>query len=175
MKRISGSLEQTLEQFAAQVFAEIAEALPVCAASEGRVVNPRGTEPINVKSMFELLTSDGKDRFSTESVKRTPWTRRFLPGKALGPNGEEIGDLIEWTRRNWDNLVLKPERGYSGIGVRVGVVNPDADEAVGLALSKGEYIVQQKSLCTSGPKSVSPTTRTRGLSWNASRLISAAC
>lgn len=112
--------------------------------SEGRVVNPRGTEPINVKSMFELLTSEGKDRFSTGSVERTPWTRRFLPGKALGPNGEAIDDLIEWTRRNWDDLVLKPERGYSGIGVRVGGVNPDADEAVGLALSKGEYIVQQK-------------------------------
>lgn len=112
--------------------------------SEGRVVNPRGTEPINVKSMFEILTSDGKERFSAESVARTPWTRRFLPGKALGPKGEQIDDLIEWTRRNWDNLVLKPERGYSGMGVRVGVVNPDADEAVGLALEKGMYIVQDK-------------------------------
>ncbi len=112
--------------------------------SEGRVVNPRGTEPINVKSMFEILTSEGNSRFSTESVERTPWTRRFLPGRALGPNGEAIDDLIEWTRRNWENLVLKPERGYSGFGVRVGGVNPDADEAVGLALSKGEYIVQKK-------------------------------
>jgi hypothetical protein len=112
--------------------------------AEGRVINPRGTEPINVKSMFELLTSEGKERFSRESVMRTPWTRRFLPGRTIGPNGELINDLIEWTRRNWNNLVLKPERGYSGIGVRVGVVNPDADEAVGLALAKGQYIVQQK-------------------------------
>ncbi|MCW9049398.1 MAG: hypothetical protein OQK50_03590, partial [Deltaproteobacteria bacterium] len=112
--------------------------------AEGRVVNPRGTEPINVKSMFELLTSEGKERFSPQSVLRTPWTRRFLPGKTLGQNGEQIDDLYEWTRRNWDNLVLKPERGYSGMGVRVGVVNPDADEAVGLALEKGQYIVQQK-------------------------------
>jgi len=112
--------------------------------AEGQVINPRGTEPINVKSMFELLTSAGKERFSADSVVRTPWTRRFLPGRTLGPKGEQIDDLIEWTRRNWDNLVLKPERGYSGIGVRVGVVNPDADEAVGLALEKGQYIVQQK-------------------------------
>lgn len=111
---------------------------------EGRVVNPRGTEPINVKSMFEVLTSEGNDRFSRESVERTPWTRRFLPGKTLGPQGEPILDLIDWTRRNWDNLVLKPERGYSGIGVRVGVVNPDAEEAVGLALDQGQYIVQEK-------------------------------
>lgn len=112
--------------------------------SEGRVVNPRGTEPINVKSMFELLTSEGRERFSPESVARTPWTRRFLPGKTLGPKGEQIDDLIEWTRTNWEDLVLKPERGYSGIGVRVGGVNPDADEAVGLALEKGLYIVQEK-------------------------------
>ncbi len=112
--------------------------------AEGRVVNPRGTEPINVKSMFELLTSEGKERFSPQSILRTPWTRRFLPGKTLGQNGEQINDLYEWTRRNWENLVLKPERGYSGMGVRVGGVNPDADEAIGLALAKGEYIVQQK-------------------------------
>lgn len=111
---------------------------------EGRVVNPRGTEPINVKSMFEVLTSAGNDRFSRESVERTPWTRRFLPGKTLGPQGEPIADLISWTRRNWENLVLKPERGYSGIGVRVGGVNPDAEEAVGLALDQGQYIVQEK-------------------------------
>jgi len=111
---------------------------------EGRVVNPRGTEPINVKSMFEVLTSPGNDRFSREAVERTPWTRRFLPGRAQGPQGEPIADLIEWTRRNWDNLVLKPERGYSGIGVRVGGVNPDAEEAVALALEKGQYIVQEK-------------------------------
>jgi len=112
--------------------------------SEGRVVNPRGTEPINVKSMFEVLTSPGNDRFSRVSVERTPWTRRFLPGKTVGPGGERINDLIEWTRTHWENLVLKPERGYSGFGVRVGGVNPDADEAVGLALDKGQYIVQEK-------------------------------
>jgi len=111
---------------------------------EGRVVNPRGTEPINVKSMFEVLTSAGNERFSRESVDRTPWTRRFLPGRTQGPDGEKIDDLFEWTRTHWDNLVLKPERGYSGIGVRVGVVNPDPDEAIGLALAKGQYIVQEK-------------------------------
>jgi hypothetical protein len=111
---------------------------------EGRVVNPRGTEPINVKSMFEVLTSSGNDRFSRESVERTPWTRRFLPGTSIGPGGEQISDLFEWTRTYWENLVLKPERGYSGIGVRVGGVHPDADEAIGLALEKGHYIVQEK-------------------------------
>jgi hypothetical protein len=114
------------------------------AVREGRVVNPRGTEPINVKSMFEVLTDSRQERFSRESVMRTPWTRRFLPRRTTGPQGEEIRDLIEWTRRHWEHLVLKPERGYSGMGVRVGGVNPDGDEAIALAMEKGEYIVQEK-------------------------------
>ncbi len=111
---------------------------------EGRVVNPRGTEPINVKSMFEVLTTPGNERFCRESVRRTPWTRRFLAGRTVGPRGEVIDDLFAWTRQHWPNLVLKPERGYSGIGVRVGGVNPDADEAIELALRTGQYIVQEK-------------------------------
>jgi hypothetical protein len=114
------------------------------AVRERRVINPRGTEPINVKSMFEVLTGPHKERFHPDIVKRTPWTRQFYERKTEGPNGEAIADLIEWTRNNWDGLVLKPERGYSGKGVRVGLVNDDADEAIGLALKEGNYIVQEK-------------------------------
>jgi len=114
------------------------------AVREGRVVNPRGTEPINVKSMFEIFTGPMNHLFSAETVRRTPWTRRFMTGPAVGPVGEHIADLIGWTRANWAELVLKPERGYSGMGVRVGGVNPDGDEAIKLALEKGNYIVQEK-------------------------------
>jgi len=114
------------------------------AVREGRIINPRGTEPINVKSMFEILTDVESSRFSDQSVARTPWTRRFGPRQATGPDGALIGDLVEYTRTNWENLVLKPVRGYSGMGVRVGGVNPDADEAISLALDKGDYIVQWK-------------------------------
>ena len=114
------------------------------AVRDGRVINPRGTEPINVKSMFEVISGKYRDRFHPETVKRTPWTARFLPREGVGPNGERIPDLVRWTRENWDNLVLKPERGYSGIGVRVGGVNPDPDDAIDLAVRKGEYIVQEK-------------------------------
>ncbi len=114
------------------------------AVKEGRVINPRGTEPFNVKSMFELLTGPERDRFHAEIVRRTPWTRQFFDRKTEAPNGDIIEDLVEWTRRNWDNLVLKPERGYSGHGVRVGQVNRDAGEAIDLALEAGDYIVQEK-------------------------------
>lgn len=115
------------------------------AVSEGRVLNPRGTEPINVKSMFEVITTQTlSDRFHAETVKRTPWTRRFFGRSTTGPHGEPIDDLIAWTRTHWQHLVLKPERGYSGIGVKVGQVHPDADSAIDTALKRGHYIVQEK-------------------------------
>lgn len=114
------------------------------AVGEKRVINPRGTEPINVKSMFEVMTGSHGHRFDEEVVARTPWTRQFYERKTTGPKGEAIADLIEWTRAHWDDLVLKPERGYSGKGVQVGKVNKNGDKAVSLALEKGQYIVQEK-------------------------------
>ncbi len=114
------------------------------AVREGRVINPRGTEPINVKSMFEVLGGPDADRFHKGIIERTPWTRQFYPRSTQGPKGEEIDDLMEWTRSNWDDLVLKPERGYSGKGVCVGKVNSDADDAIDLAFKEGNYIVQEK-------------------------------
>jgi hypothetical protein len=114
------------------------------AVREQRVINPRGTEPINVKSMFEVLTGARRDRFHSEVVRRTPWTRQFYPRQTEGPGGEPIDDLIGWTRARWDDLVLKPERGYSGKGVLVGKVNSNADDAIETALREGNYIVQEK-------------------------------
>jgi hypothetical protein len=115
------------------------------AVRENLVVNPRGTEPINVKSMFELITDPEHNHpFAAQTVRRTPWTRRFIPRSTTGPKNETIQDLVEWTRANWQNLVLKPERGYSGMGVRVGGVHNSADDAISLALESGDYIVQAK-------------------------------
>ena len=114
------------------------------AVREKRVINPRGTEPINVKSMFEVITGPHRNRFHKEIVRRTPWTRQFYSRRTEGPRGETINDLIEWTRSNWNDLVLKPERGYSGMGVRVGEVNNDPYEAIALALKEKNYIVQEK-------------------------------
>ncbi len=114
------------------------------AIRENRVLNPRGTEPINVKSMFEVFTGPRAEHFEAETVRRTPWTRRFFARSTIGPGGENIPDLLEWTRRHWYELVLKPERGYSGIGVKVGGTDRDADAAIATALEHGSYIVQAK-------------------------------
>lgn len=115
------------------------------AVREGRVVNPRGTEPINSKSMFEPITlPQHRNRFQAETIARTPWTRQFYPRRTEGPKGEAIADLVEWTRTNWERLVLKPDRGYSGKGVSVGGVHHDVDEKIDIALKSGDYIVQEK-------------------------------
>jgi len=114
------------------------------AIRENRVLNPRGTEPINVKSMFEVITGPEASRFYPETVQRTPWTRRFFDRRTTGPAGEDITDLVAWTRKNWTGLVLKPVRGYSGIGVKISQAGHGADDAIEHALTTGGYIVQEK-------------------------------
>ena len=94
--------------------------------------------------MFEVVTGKYRERFYDEIVRRTPWTRQFYERSTSAPGTEAIDDLIAWTRNHWEKLVLKPERGYSGHGVRVGTVNDDVDEAINLALTQGDYIVQEK-------------------------------
>ncbi|MGA1845219.1 MAG: hypothetical protein ACMUIS_11715 [bacterium] len=115
------------------------------AVREGRVINPRGTEPINAKSMFEVITDPrNAGRFHQGTIQRTPWTRQFYPRRTCGPHGEEVPDLVEWTRSHWEGLVLKPERGYSGKGVCVGGIHHDIDDIIERALRQGDYIVQEK-------------------------------
>jgi hypothetical protein len=114
------------------------------AVREHRVINPRGMEPINIKSMFEVLTGPDQARFHRETVTRTPWTRRFFPRRTTGPDGARIPDLLEWTRNHWPRLVLKPERGYSGKGVMVGGHGSDPEASIQAALHKGDYILQEK-------------------------------
>ncbi len=115
------------------------------AVGENRVINPRGTEPVNSKGMFEVLTDPSKTGlFHAETVKRTPWTRQFYHRKTTGRNDAEITDLVEWTRKNWEDLVLKPERGYSGKGVKVGGIHTGTDDIIEAALGSGDYIVQEK-------------------------------
>jgi len=113
------------------------------AVRERRVINPRGTEPINAKSIFEVITGPYAHNFHKEIVKRTPWTRQFYSRRTTGPDGRDIDDLFQWALKNWNNLVLKPERGYSGKGVRVGGIH-DAEDSINLAQDEGEYILQEK-------------------------------
>jgi len=113
------------------------------AIADGLTVNPRGMEPVGSKGIFEAVSSPLGKQLSSTTVSRTPWTRRFGPRKTEGPDGSPIADLVEWTRENWPALVLKPEHGFSGKGVFVGLRRSDRDKCIQAALEQGEYIVQQ--------------------------------
>jgi len=119
-----------------------AGALPE-AIADGITVNPRGMEPVGSKGIFEAVTGELAERLSPGTVSRTPWTRRFYHRSTEAPDGSRISDLVQWTRQNWNGLVLKPEHGYSGKGVFVGPNQPDPDKCIQTALEQGEYIVQQ--------------------------------
>jgi len=112
------------------------------AIEKGLVTNPRGMEPVGAKGLFELVTSLYKDKMAPSTVKRTPWTRQFYSRKTIGPDGGEIPDLIEWTKANWQNVILKPVHGYSGKGIIIGHKEPDIEKSVEHALKRNDYIVQ---------------------------------
>jgi hypothetical protein len=81
---------------------------------------------------------------STSAIEHTPWTRRFYSGATTGPHGEPIAELLDWTKRHWKDVVLKPASGYSGHGIFVGKNNMDnRDECIQTAQDKGNYIMQE--------------------------------
>jgi hypothetical protein len=112
------------------------------AIHQGRVVNPRGMEPVGVKGVFEAITGPFRKLMSESTVRRTPWTRLFYPRSTTGPAGQEIPDLVEWARLNFSQCILKPSQGYSGQGIFVGSQIPDPHEAIAAALDRGGYILQ---------------------------------
>ena len=114
----------------------------LAAIKQGIVINPRGMEPIGAKGVFEAITSEYKDKLSSTTIERTPWTRQFYPRKTSGPNGEPISDLIQWVKDNWQNIILKPVHGYSGMGIIIGQKETNKDPLIKQALDAGDYIVQ---------------------------------
>jgi hypothetical protein len=65
------------------------------AIRENRILNPRGTEPINVKSMFEVITGPQSDRFDPETVAEPPGPGGFFPAGPPAPT--------EKPSRTWSN------------------------------------------------------------------------
>jgi len=112
------------------------------AIKRGLVVNPRGMEPVGAKGVFEAITLDYKNIISESTFEKTPWTRMFYPRATIGPDGEEISDLVDWTKKNWSNIILKPVHGYSGIGIIIGQKEKDIEGGIKKALDSGDYIIQ---------------------------------
>jgi len=112
------------------------------AIKKGIVVNPRGMEIIGAKGVFEAITSEYKNLISDTTIMRTPWTRRFFKRATTGPSGTHISNLVEWARENWQNIILKPVRGYPGKGVIIGFKESDVEGSIQKALEAGDYIIQ---------------------------------
>ena len=113
------------------------------AIRQGILVNPRGMEPLGAKGVFEVITGRYKDILSRTTTEHTPWTRQFYSRTTTGPKGEPIEELVSWTERHWEDVVLKPAYGYSGQGIFVGRNMGNKERCIQTALDAGNYIIQE--------------------------------
>lgn len=113
------------------------------------VVNSFRGKLVHKKAIFSILTDPQFSKLfngaELEAIRKyVPWTRRLRPG-TTDYFGETI-DIIEWTRRNASQLVLKPNDDYGGHGIFIGwtLDADDWDEAIQTALANGDYLVQRR-------------------------------
>ncbi len=113
------------------------------------MVNSFRSKLVHKKAIFAILTNEKYahlfDEAELEAIKaHVPWTRKFREEKTFN-NNEEI-DLVEWTRQNSHKLVLKPNDDYGGHGIYIGWNSSEKewDEAIKLALTNEDYLVQER-------------------------------
>ena len=113
------------------------------------VVNSFQGKIVHKKAIFAVLTNEKYASLFDEAEltaiqDHVPWTRKFRDGKTIN-DGDEI-DLVEWTRANPSKLVLKPNDDYGGHGIHIGWNSTEVewDDAIGDALSNGDYLVQER-------------------------------
>lgn len=104
---------------------------------------------VHKKAIFGVLTNERYAHLFNDEERRAiaahvPWTRKFRD-ETTEYNNQKI-DLVEFTRRNSNKLVLKPNDEYGGTGIFIGW-NSSADEwnaAIETALADGDYLVQER-------------------------------
>ena len=113
------------------------------------MVNSFRSKLVHKKAIFAVLTNEKYSHLFNEAelalIKaHVPWTRKFREEKTFY-NGQEI-DLVEWTRKNSNKLVLKPNDDYGGHGIYIGWNSSERgwDEAIKLALENGDYLLQER-------------------------------
>ena len=102
------------------------------------------------KSAFEMFTNpeyakwfDQKERALFK--RYVLWTRLLTERKTTGPNGKTV-DLIRFTRKNQNDLVLKPNRLYGGKGIIFGreTSNKNWTNKIESALKEpGDWVIQK--------------------------------
>jgi len=113
------------------------------------MVNSFQGKLVHKKAIFAVLTNERRAHLFNDTElaaisAHVPWTRKFIEDKTVN-HGETI-DLVEWTRANSSKLVLKPNDDYGGHGIYIGW-NSEAsewDDAIQVALSDGDYLVQER-------------------------------
>lgn len=123
--------------------------LEACRAGAVCMVNSFRGKLVHKKSIFSILTDEKYDNlFNEAEIKaisaHVPWTRNFREDFTQH-EGKDI-QLVEWTRRNSDKLVLKPNDDYGGHGIFIGWNSGEAewDAAIESALTTGDYLVQER-------------------------------
>jgi hypothetical protein len=94
------------------------------------------------KSTFEILTDPNWAKYFTPDQQEVfqrhiLWTRLLRECMSTGPEGWPI-DLVEYTRRNRERLVIKPNRAYGGTDVYIGhaLEQTEWDAAIQKALTE---------------------------------------
>ena len=112
------------------------------------MVNSFRAKLLHKKSIFALLTDDRlQDRFSAEERdaigRYVPWTRLLHAGESTYA-GERI-NLIDFTRKNQERLLLKPNDEYGGKGIIIGWESSvdEWDRGVQEAL-QSPFVVQER-------------------------------
>ena len=99
----------------------------------------------NLALLSELADSDLFRSEERELVHRhVPWTRRVKPGAAVfGGRRRRLSELLLDERRR---LVLKPNHGFSGLGVTIGCLTPEPEwrQAVATAFDEADGWVAQE-------------------------------
>jgi uncharacterized circularly permuted ATP-grasp superfamily protein len=117
----------------------------VCVANNFRCKIP------HVKAFFAVLTDEQNGALFSlgerELIrKHIPWTR-VVADVQTAHYGEHV-ELLEFIRKERENLVLKPSDEYGGSGVNLGWETSESawDEAIGRALTakNGTWIVQER-------------------------------
>jgi len=113
------------------------------------MVNSFRAKLVHKKAVFAVLTNERyADLFTLNELTvigtHVPWTRVFREERTVN-HGETV-DLVEWTRKNNDRLVLKPNDDYGGHGIYIGWNSTEAewDNAIAVALADGDYLVQER-------------------------------
>jgi hypothetical protein len=113
------------------------------------MVNSFRGKMVHKKAIFAVLTNERyahlfDERELAAIAAHVPWTRKFRE-EATENRGQPI-ELVEWTRANAGNLVLKPNDDYGGHGIAIGwAVSPaEWDAAIAEALPDGDYLVQER-------------------------------